>query len=65
MPPKTSAANGALSSGCPFMPNTPVIAALFTLTAVALLSACNTVQGAGRDVSSAGQAVSNAAKPAH
>lgn len=31
------------------------------LSALALLAACNTVEGAGRDVSSAGDAVSNAA----
>lgn len=35
------------------------------LSALALLSACNTVEGAGRDVSSAGDAVSNAAASSH
>jgi len=34
------------------------------LSALALLAACNTVEGAGRDVSSAGDAVSNAASSA-
>jgi predicted small secreted protein len=34
------------------------------LAGVLLVSACNTIQGAGRDVSSAGDAVSNAAAPA-
>lgn len=42
------------------MKTKPVVAASL-LTALALLSACNTVEGAGRDVSSAGDAVSNAA----
>lgn len=40
---------------------------ILTILAVAgavLLSACNTVAGMGRDVQSAGSAVSNAAKPA-
>jgi len=34
------------------------------LTSMAVLSACNTIGGAGRDVSSAGKAVSNAADDA-
>jgi len=34
------------------------------LTSMAVLSACNTIHGAGRDVSSAGRAVSNAADDA-
>jgi predicted small secreted protein len=32
------------------------------IAALATLAACNTVHGAGKDVSSAGNAVSNAAK---
>lgn len=43
------------------MTKTPLMTAAL-LTALALLAACNTVAGAGRDVSSAGQAVSNAAQ---
>jgi predicted small secreted protein len=37
-------------------------AALLALAAVATLTACNTVQGVGKDVSSAGQAVTGASK---
>jgi predicted small secreted protein len=37
-------------------------AALLALTALATLAACNTVQGVGKDVSSAGQAVTGASK---
>jgi predicted small secreted protein len=40
---------------------------LFVLTAVAaglLLAACNTVEGAGRDVSAAGKAITGAASDA-
>ena len=33
--------------------------------ALLVLAACNTVAGAGKDVSSAGDAVTNAAKPTH
>ncbi len=40
------------------------VAAAALLSALVLLSACNTVEGAGRDVSSAGDAVSGAAKNA-
>ena len=36
-------------------------AALAAVTAALLITACNTVEGAGKDVSSAGRAVSNAA----
>jgi predicted small secreted protein len=45
------------------MTKKPAVAAII-LSALALLSACNTVEGAGRDVSSAGQAVSGAAADA-
>ncbi|HEX7820834.1 MAG TPA: entericidin A/B family lipoprotein [Sphingobium sp.] len=45
------------------MKKTPVITAAL-LSALVLLSACNTVEGAGRDVSSAGDAVAGAAKDA-
>ncbi len=38
------------------------IVAAALIAALATLAACNTVHGAGRDVSSAGDAVSNAAK---
>ena len=42
------------------------IAVSFVVLATALiLSGCNTVAGAGRDVSSAGHAVTKAAKPAN
>ncbi|MET0241731.1 MAG: entericidin A/B family lipoprotein [Sphingobium sp.] len=44
------------------MTKKPTIAAALLLSALALLSACNTVEGAGRDVSSAGDAVAGAAK---
>ena len=37
------------------------IAAAALLSATLLAAACNTVEGAGKDVSSAGRAVSNAA----
>jgi predicted small secreted protein len=37
-------------------------AALLALAAFATLAACNTVQGVGKDVSSAGQAVTGASK---
>jgi len=40
----------------------------FEITLIAgtlLLAACNTVEGAGKDVSSAGKAVTNAAADAH
>jgi predicted small secreted protein len=43
------------------MPQFSVIA---SLAAVLLLTACNTVEGAGKDVSSAGNAVAKAAKDA-
>jgi len=59
------------------MPTVPIIGMLFredfmvrkavALVLVAgglLVSACNTVEGAGKDVSSAGKAVSNAAEDA-
>ena len=36
--------------------------ALIALTAMTLLSACNTISGAGKDVSAAGHAVSNSAE---
>ena len=36
--------------------------ALIALTAVTLLSACNTISGAGKDVKAAGNAVSNTAE---
>ena len=36
--------------------------ALAILAGTLLISACNTVHGAGKDVSSAGNAISNAAK---
>ena len=39
-------------------------AAALLLGSVSLLSACNTVAGAGQDVSSAGHAVSNTAEKA-
>ena len=38
-----------------------VFAAMLLLGSAAMLSACNTVEGAGQDVSSAGHAVTNAA----
>jgi predicted small secreted protein len=44
------------------MRHVPVIIA--SLAAVLLLTACNTVEGAGKDVSSAGDAVAKAAKDA-
>jgi predicted small secreted protein len=34
---------------------------LLTLTFVCTLSACNTIQGAGKDIQQGGQAISNAA----
>lgn len=37
-------------------------AAMLALAAFATLTACNTVQGVGKDVSSAGQAVTGASK---
>jgi predicted small secreted protein len=37
-------------------------AALLALTATLALSACNTVEGAGKDVQSAGEAVEGSAK---
>jgi len=40
------------------------IVGLALVAGALLVSACNTIQGAGRDVSSAGNAVSKAAKPA-
>lgn len=43
------------------MTKKPMIAAAL-FSALVLLSACNTVEGAGRDVSSAGDAVSGAAR---
>ncbi len=43
------------------MKKKPVLTAAL-LSAIVLLSACNTVEGAGRDVSSAGDAVAGAAK---
>ncbi|MET0364245.1 MAG: entericidin A/B family lipoprotein [Sphingobium sp.] len=46
------------------MKKKPILAAVL-LSAFALLSACNTVEGAGRDVSSAGNAVTGAAESAH
>lgn len=36
--------------------------ALIALTAMTLLSACNTISGAGQDVKAAGNAVSNTAE---
>lgn len=36
--------------------------ALIALTAMTLLSACNTISGAGKDVKAAGNAVSNSAE---
>ncbi|MFT3965366.1 MAG: entericidin A/B family lipoprotein [Sphingobium sp.] len=45
------------------MKKKPVLATAL-LSALVLLSACNTVEGAGRDVSSAGDAVSDAARDA-
>lgn len=36
--------------------------ALIALTAMTLLSACNTISGAGKDVGAAGDAVSNTAQ---
>lgn len=36
--------------------------ALIALTAMTLLSACNTISGAGKDVRAAGNAVSNTAE---
>ena len=41
----------------------PIIA-IALLTAALLLAACNTVEGAGRDVSSAGHAVTDTARDA-
>jgi len=38
------------------------IASAMLIAALAALAACNTIHGAGKDVSSAGNAVSNAAK---
>lgn len=38
--------------------------AIATLAGALMVSACNTVSGVGRDVSSAGNAVSDAAEPA-
>jgi predicted small secreted protein len=47
----------------------PRLIALLAATAIAsMLSACNTVEGAGKDVKATGQAVENAAdkaKPSH
>jgi predicted small secreted protein len=40
------------------------IFAVALLSATLLVAACNTVEGAGKDVSSAGKAVSNAAADA-
>jgi predicted small secreted protein len=40
------------------------ILTILAVTGAVLLSACNTVAGMGRDVQSAGNAVSKAAKPA-
>ena len=40
------------------------LAATFALPSFALLSGCNTVEGAGKDVKAGGQAVENAAKDA-
>jgi predicted small secreted protein len=37
---------------------------LATVTAALLVSACNTIEGVGRDVSAAGRAVSNTASDA-
>ncbi len=34
---------------------------LLTITFICLLSACNTLQGAGKDIQQGGQAISNAA----
>lgn len=45
------------------MSKKPVLTAAL-LAAMALLAACNTVEGVGRDVSSAGDAVSNTANDA-
>lgn len=36
--------------------------ALIALTSLAVLSACNTIAGAGKDVSAAGNAVTNSAQ---
>ena len=36
--------------------------AIIALSALALFSACNTVEGAGKDIKSAGNAVQNAAE---
>ncbi len=41
------------------------ILALALVTSTMMVAACNTVAGAGKDVSSAGKAVSNAADSAH
>lgn len=38
--------------------------ALIALTAMTLLSACNTISGAGKDVKAVGKAVSNSAESA-
>jgi len=38
------------------------LASAILIAALATLAACNTIHGAGKDVSSAGNAVSNAAK---
>lgn len=40
---------------------TSAVTAAFLLGAVSLLSACNTVAGAGQDTAAAGHAVTNAA----
>jgi predicted small secreted protein len=40
------------------------VIAVATIVGALMVSACNTVSGVGRDVSSAGNAVSNAAEPA-
>ena len=47
----------------PHMKKKQIVSAAL-LSALVLLSACNTVEGAGKDVSSAGQAVSGAASDA-
>lgn len=41
------------------------IAVAFVSLTLLAVTACNTVEGAGKDVSSAGKAVSNAAEDAH
>jgi predicted small secreted protein len=40
----------------------PIQAMVMALTLTLVLSACNTVKGAGKDVQSAGEAVEDAAK---